>query len=60
MTNDEYNRAILQELHALQWELFTQQGEEIAALRRANESLQKSHDIIGRMLKMTADRLRNV
>ena len=60
MTNDEYNRAILQELHALQWELFTQQGEEIAALRRANESLQKSHDIIGRMLQMTADRLRNV
>ena len=52
---DDKERALLRQLYELQVELFEHQGEEIAALRRANESLQRSHEVIGKMLKLTAD-----
>jgi hypothetical protein len=52
---DERERKILHQLYQLQVELFNHQGDEIEALRRANESLRKSHDTIGQILKLTAD-----
>jgi hypothetical protein len=52
---NETERALLRQLYELQMELFQDQGEEITALRRANASLQRSHDVIGKMLKLTAD-----
>jgi hypothetical protein len=52
---DEKERAIARQLYELQLELFEHQGEEITALRLANESLQRSHEVIGKMLKLTAD-----
>lgn len=49
---DERERnAPLRRLYELQFELFELQGEEIKALRRANDALQKSHDIIREMLR---------
>jgi hypothetical protein len=51
----EQERAVLHQLYELQVELFNHQGDEIEALRKANESLRKSHEVIGRMLKTTAD-----
>lgn len=42
-------------LYELQLELFDHQGEEIEALRKANQSLQRSHEVIGKMLKLTAE-----
>lgn len=53
MTDKE--RALVRKLYELQLELFNHQGEEIEALRQANAALQKSHDVIGQMLKLTAD-----
>jgi len=41
-------------MYELQMELFRHQGDEIEALRKANESLRKSHDVIGRLLEQTA------
>ena len=52
---DDRERSLLPQLYELQLELFDHQGEEIGALRRANESLQRSHEVIGKMLKLTAD-----
>lgn len=52
---EERERALVRHLYELQLELFEHQGDEIAALRRANESLQRSHDVIGKMLKITGD-----
>jgi hypothetical protein len=52
---NERERQILHQLYELQVELFNHQGEEIEALRKANESLRKSHETIGQMLKLTAD-----
>jgi len=54
---DDRERALSRVLYDLQVELFEHQGNEIAALRKANESLQRSHEVIGRMLKVTADLL---
>jgi hypothetical protein len=51
----EQERALVRKLYELQLELFDHQGDEIDALRRANESLRKSHDVIGNMLKLTAE-----
>lgn len=51
----EHERAMMRKLYELQLELFEHQGEEIEALRKANESLRRSHDVIGQMLKVTAD-----
>jgi hypothetical protein len=51
---DDRERALMRELYELQVRLFEDQGDEITALRKANESLQKSHEVIGRMLKVTA------
>jgi hypothetical protein len=52
MTEDE--RALMRQLYELQLELFHHQGDEIEALRKANESLRKSHDVIGQLLHLTA------
>jgi len=54
---DDKERTLVRRLYELQVELFDAQGEEIKALRKANQSLQKSHEIIGEMLKATADLL---
>jgi hypothetical protein len=51
---DEKERAVLRQLYELQVELFNHQGDEIEALRKANESLRKSHEVIGRLLHLTA------
>jgi|KBSMisStaDraftv2_1062788.scaffolds.fasta_scaffold326171_3 hypothetical protein len=53
MTDKE--RAIVRQLYTLQLELFDHQGDEIAALRRANDSLQHSHEIIAKMLTLTGE-----
>jgi hypothetical protein len=45
---------VLRQLDELQVELFNHQGDEIEALRKANESLRKSHEVIGRLLHLTA------
>jgi len=55
---DERERQLIHKLYELQVELFTHQGDEIDALRRANESLRRSHDTIGEMLTITADLIR--
>jgi hypothetical protein len=49
---------LLRKLYDLQIELFEHQGDEIEALRRANLSLQQSHETIGERLRLTADWLR--
>jgi len=54
MPLDDRDRAMVRQLYDLQVELFKHQGDEIEALRRANESLRRSHDVIGEMLKLTA------
>ena len=51
---NEQERAILRSMYELQLELFRHQGDEIEALRKANESLRKSHEVIGRLLEQTA------
>jgi hypothetical protein len=55
---DDHERAIIRALYDLQVELFNHQGDEIEALRKANESLRKSHEAIGQMLKLTNDLIR--
>lgn len=52
---DETERKMTHALYELQLELFDHQGEEIEALRKANQSLQRSHEVIGKMLKLTAE-----
>jgi hypothetical protein len=52
---DDRERKILHQMYELQVELFNHQGDEIEALRKANDSLRKSHDTIGQLLKLTAD-----
>lgn len=52
---DDKERALVRTLYDLQVELFNHQGEEIEALHRANASLRKSHEVIGQMLKITAE-----
>jgi hypothetical protein len=52
---EDKERAIVRTLYELQIELFDAQGEEIDALKKANASLQRSHEIIGKLLKLTAD-----
>jgi hypothetical protein len=53
----EPDRARIRQLYDLQFKLFESQGDEIAALRQANESLQRSHEIIGEMLRVTGELL---
>ena len=55
MPVDDPERAMRRRLHDLQMVLFDHQGDEIQALRQAIESLSKSHEIIGQMLKPTAE-----
>jgi hypothetical protein len=52
---DDRERALMRRHYDLQLELFNHQGDEIDALRKAIESLRRSHDIIVDMLKLTAD-----
>jgi hypothetical protein len=52
---DDKARALIRTLYELQMELFDAQGEEIKALRTANDSLQRSHEIVGKMLALMAD-----
>ena len=47
---DEKDRA----LYELQLELFTRLGDEIEGLTNATASLQRAHDVIGKVLKITA------
>jgi hypothetical protein len=54
---DDRERRLLHQLYELQVELFNHQGDEIEALKKANQSLQRSHEVIGQMLKLTADLL---
>jgi hypothetical protein len=56
---DDKERALVRTLYEHQVELFNHQGEEIETLLKAVASLQKSHEVIGQMLKITAD-LRDV
>lgn len=51
-------RAFIRALYDLQVQLWEHQGDEIEALQRANQALQKSHEIIGKMLQLTNARLR--
>ena len=51
---DETERAMAQRLYQLHVELFNRHGDEIEALRKANESLLKSHEVIGEMLRLMA------
>jgi hypothetical protein len=53
MTDKE--REIVRLLYDLELELFHEQGEAIAGLRRALESTQRSHEILGRLLKATGE-----
>lgn len=55
---DDRDRQLMHTLYELQIELFNHQGDEIEALRKANHSLQKSHDTIGQMFKIMADLMR--
>jgi hypothetical protein len=52
---DDRGRGLLRHLYELQLEFFDHEGEEIAALRRVNEALHRSHEIIGRMLKVAGE-----
>ena len=54
----EQERQVIIALYELQLELFHHQGEEIEALRKANASLQKSHEAIGKMLQLTNELIR--
>ena len=54
----EQERQIIRSLYDLTIELHNHQGDQIAALRRANDSLLKAHDAIGQMLKLTNDLIR--
>jgi hypothetical protein len=54
---DDRERQLLHHLYELQVALFDHQGEEIEALHKANAALQKSHAVLGQMLKRTADLL---
>jgi len=52
---DERERAIARKIYELHIRLWDAQGEEIAALRRANEALQRSHETIGELMKLTGE-----
>ena len=54
--NDQ-ERRLVHALYELQIELFNHQGDEIEALRKANESLRRSHDTIGKMLEIMRELL---
>ena len=55
----EQERDIMQRLHTLQAELLDLQrqdlDEAIAALRKANDSLQRSHEVVGKMLAVMSE-----
>ena len=52
---DDRERAIARKLYELHIQLWESQGDEISALRQANEALQKSHETIGELMKLTGD-----
>jgi hypothetical protein len=52
---NDRERALIRLRYELQLELHKHRGEEIEALRRANKSLRRSHEVIGKMLKATGE-----
>jgi hypothetical protein len=52
---DDKERAIARKIYDLHLQLWESQGDEIAALRRANEALQRSHETIGELMKLTGE-----
>lgn len=52
---DDQERIVVRQLYTLQMELFNHHGRAIKALAKVNSAIVKSHDIIGRMLKLTGD-----
>jgi hypothetical protein len=52
---NDRERQIVKLMYDLQVQLFEHQGDEIAALQQANASLRKSHEVLGQLLKATAD-----
>ena len=52
---DDRERAIVRTIYDLHVELFNHQGDEIDALQKANESLRRSHEVIGQLLKLTGE-----
>ena len=54
---NDHERRLVNALYELQIELFNHQGDEIEALRKANESLRRSHDTIGKMLEIMRELL---
>jgi hypothetical protein len=52
---DDRERAIARKIYELHLQLWDAQGDEIAALRRATEALQKSHETIGELMKLTGE-----
>lgn len=59
MPMDDRERTLRRHLYDLQMEMFRHQRDEVEALRKANESLRRSHEIIGEMLKVTTGLLGN-
>lgn len=53
MTDRE--RALIRKMYELTLQLYDRQGEEIEALRKANQALQKSHDTLGEMLQIIGE-----
>jgi len=51
----EEQKALIRAQYELLVELFDSQGDEIDALQRANASLRRSHEIIGKLLKITGN-----
>jgi len=52
---DDKEKQMIRTLFELQMELFDAQGEEIKALRAANDSLMRSHEIVGKMLTLMSE-----
>ena len=50
----EQERAMVRAAYDVVVELFNAQGEEIEALRTAQQALKRSHEAIGRLLEITA------
>jgi hypothetical protein len=55
---DDHERELARKLYDLHLELFTQQGEEIAALRQAIAALARSHDTLGEVFKIVGQLVR--
>lgn len=52
---DERERAIAKAIYDNTMDLWEAQGEEINALRKANEALQRSHERIGEIIRLVGE-----